>query len=95
MKENEIEGIKKTKIKVVVLVFVMVYNFCSKVTKMKMWGRRSNCVWWLNLFQMGSTRKSKFDDQTSRALKQWHKNALKKKVSKGCHETQTLGRSFL
>ena len=36
MKENEIEGIKKTKIKVVVLVFVMVYNFCSKVTKMKM-----------------------------------------------------------
>jgi len=44
MKENEIEGIKKIEIKVVVLDFVMVYSFCSKVTKMKMWGRRSNCV---------------------------------------------------
>jgi len=36
MKENEIEGIKKIEIKVVVLDFVMVYSFCSKVTKMKM-----------------------------------------------------------
>ncbi|KAK7352153.1 hypothetical protein VNO80_17571 [Phaseolus coccineus] len=44
--------------------------------------------------QMGSTmKKSIFDDQTSRALKQWHKNALKKKTSKGRHETRTLGGS--
>ncbi|KAL9312483.1 hypothetical protein ACSQ67_017935 [Phaseolus vulgaris] len=44
--------------------------------------------------QMGSTmKKSIFDDQTSRALKQWHKNALKKKASKGRHETRTLGGS--
>ncbi|KAK7409854.1 hypothetical protein VNO78_00215 [Psophocarpus tetragonolobus] len=42
--------------------------------------------------QMGSTmKKSIFDDQTSKALKQWHKNALKKKASKGRHETRTLG----
>ncbi|KAG2400786.1 hypothetical protein LR48_Vigan09g040400 [Vigna angularis] len=44
--------------------------------------------------QMGSTmKKSIFDDQTSKALKQWHKNALKKKTSKGRHETRTLGGS--
>ncbi|XP_020219916.1 MLO-like protein 9 [Cajanus cajan] len=44
--------------------------------------------------QMGSTmKKSIFDDQTSRALKQWHKNALKKKASKGRAETRTLGAS--
>ncbi|KHN20092.1 MLO-like protein 5 [Glycine soja] len=42
--------------------------------------------------QMGSTmKKSIFDEQTSKALKQWHKNALKKKVSKGRTETRTLG----
>ncbi|KAH1109292.1 hypothetical protein GLYMA_04G015500v4 [Glycine max] len=42
--------------------------------------------------QMGSTmKKSIFDEQTSKALKQWHKNALKKKPSKGRTETQTLG----
>lgn len=41
---------------------------------------------------MGSTmKKSIFDEQTSKALKQWHKNALKKKVSKGRTETRTLG----
>lgn len=46
----------------------------------------------MNLFQMGSTmKKSIFDEQTSKALKQWHKNALKKKPSKGRTETQTLG----
>jgi len=38
-------------------------------------------------------KKSIFDDQTSRALKQWHKNALKKKNSKGRQETRTLGES--
>ncbi|RDY02165.1 MLO-like protein 5, partial [Mucuna pruriens] len=45
--------------------------------------------------QMGSTmKKSIFDDQTSRALKQWHKNALKRKASKGrATETRTLGES--
>lgn len=36
-------------------------------------------------------KKSIFDDQTSKALKQWHKNALKKKGSKGRTETRTLG----
>ncbi|KAK7351822.1 hypothetical protein VNO77_11544 [Canavalia gladiata] len=44
--------------------------------------------------QMGSTmKKSIFDEQTSKALKKWHKNALKKKVSKGRTETRTLGES--
>lgn len=38
-------------------------------------------------------KKSIFDDQTSKALKQWHKNALKKKTSKGRQETRTLGGS--
>ncbi|KAK7310664.1 hypothetical protein RJT34_08300 [Clitoria ternatea] len=42
--------------------------------------------------QMGSTmKKSIFDDQTSKALKKWHNNALKKKTSKGRTETRTLG----
>ncbi|XP_019414469.1 PREDICTED: MLO-like protein 9 [Lupinus angustifolius] len=45
--------------------------------------------------QMGSTmKKSIFDDQTSRALKKWHKNALKKANSKGRGtEIRTLGGS--
>ncbi|TKY75354.1 MLO protein 5 [Spatholobus suberectus] len=44
--------------------------------------------------QMGSTmKKSIFDEQTSKALKQWHKNALKRKGSKGRTETRTLGGS--
>ncbi|KAK7283470.1 hypothetical protein RIF29_13011 [Crotalaria pallida] len=46
--------------------------------------------------QMGSTmKKSIFDDQTSKALKNWHKNALLKKAnSKGrINETRTLGGS--
>ncbi|KAL2346158.1 hypothetical protein Fmac_000158 [Flemingia macrophylla] len=44
--------------------------------------------------QMGSTmKKSIFDEQTSKALKQWHMNALKKKGSKGRAETRTLGGS--
>lgn len=45
---------------------------------------------------MGSTMKrSIFDEQTSKALKQWHKKALKKK-NEGKQEqtaTRTLGRS--
>ncbi|XP_028784595.1 MLO-like protein 9 [Neltuma alba] len=42
--------------------------------------------------QMGSTmKKSIFDEQTSKALKKWHQNALKKKNSKGKTATQTLG----
>ncbi|CAL0305906.1 unnamed protein product [Lupinus luteus] len=45
--------------------------------------------------QMGSTmKKSIFDEQTSRALKKWHKNALKKANSKGrATEIRTLGGS--
>ncbi|XP_030535713.1 MLO-like protein 9 [Rhodamnia argentea] len=45
--------------------------------------------------QMGSTMKrSIFDDQTSKALKQWHKNALKKKADgKAELPTRTLGGS--
>ncbi|KAL3736474.1 hypothetical protein ACJRO7_025422 [Eucalyptus globulus] len=45
--------------------------------------------------QMGSTMKrSIFDDQTSKALKQWHKNALKKKTDgKTELSTRTLGGS--
>ncbi|XP_061372787.1 MLO-like protein 9 [Gastrolobium bilobum] len=44
--------------------------------------------------QMGSTmKKSIFDEQTSKALKKWHMNALKKKGSKGRQETRTLGAS--
>ncbi|KAJ1397589.1 Mlo-related protein [Sesbania bispinosa] len=44
--------------------------------------------------QMGSTmKKSIFDDQTSKALKMWHKKALQKKGSKGRPETRTLGGS--
>ncbi|KAI4317050.1 hypothetical protein L6164_024961 [Bauhinia variegata] len=42
--------------------------------------------------QMGSTMKrSIFDEQTSKALKQWHKNALKKKNSRGRSPSRTLG----
>ncbi|KAF7817707.1 MLO-like protein 9 [Senna tora] len=42
--------------------------------------------------QMGSTmKKSIFDDQTSKALKKWHQNALKRKSSSGKSATQTLG----
>ncbi|KAI9073690.1 hypothetical protein K1719_044354 [Acacia pycnantha] len=43
--------------------------------------------------QMGSTmKKSIFDEQTSKALKKWHQNALKRKNSKGkTTATQTLG----
>lgn len=44
---------------------------------------------------MGSTMKrSIFDEQTSKALKQWHKNAMKKKgdgIAKAPSPTQTLG----
>ncbi|XP_030441652.1 MLO-like protein 9 isoform X1 [Syzygium oleosum] len=45
--------------------------------------------------QMGSTMKrSIFDEQTSKALKQWHKNALKKKTDgKAEPQTRTLGGS--
>ncbi|CAL0326949.1 unnamed protein product [Lupinus luteus] len=45
--------------------------------------------------QMGSTmKKSIFDEQTSKALKMWHKNALKKANSKGRGtEVRTLGGS--
>ena len=42
---------------------------------------------------MGSTMKrSIFDEQTSKALKKWHKNAVKKKDDKAT-PTQTLGGS--
>ncbi|XP_057731304.1 MLO-like protein 9 [Arachis stenosperma] len=38
--------------------------------------------------QMGSTmKKSIFDEQTSKALKKWHQNALKKIASRGRHAT--------
>ncbi|OVA00653.1 Mlo-related protein [Macleaya cordata] len=46
--------------------------------------------------QMGSTmKKSIFDEQTSKALKQWHKNAVQKKTEgrKGRSPTRTLGGS--
>ncbi|MED6179646.1 MLO-like protein 5 [Stylosanthes scabra] len=44
--------------------------------------------------QMGSTmKKSIFDQQTSKALKKWHQNALKKIASKGKHAT--LGGSIM
>ncbi|KAF7829462.1 MLO-like protein 9 [Senna tora] len=42
--------------------------------------------------QMGSTmKKSIFDDQTSKALMNWHKNALKKKNSRGRSPTRAGG----
>ena len=71
---------------------------CTWYIFMQNWERRKfvNCCGNGNgNGQMGSTmKKSIFDDQTSKALKKWHKNALKKVASKGRNtETRTLGGS--